>query len=329
MNRFIEYSNAVKAVAGGQWPYILQSLAGLDDKQVDVRWKNRGTPCPSCGGDDRYRFYDLNSEGLSIGSWACRGCGGGDGWELLERVCGWQFPDSVRAVAELLHIESPSTPDQSIIEDALKRAEQHRKQSEYKVRVETETLEKQYYQRARYAYKEWCNAVPADPKHPYLISHQLPSFDLRQIQHPVYGYCLLVPLVNEQRQLTNLERINPEGMKRPIKGALKKGCFYQFGKDSFTVYVAESWSTGAAIHINKPCRPVVLAAMSAGNMDAVAGIAKRLFPESEVVIAADHDETGIKTAVSVARKHSLNIVLPTGIGNDFCHLHINQGATWA
>ena len=74
MSGFIEYSNAVKAVAGGQWPYILQSLAGLDDKQVDTKWRHKGTPCPNCGGTDRYSFKDPVN-----GAWACRHCGGGDG----------------------------------------------------------------------------------------------------------------------------------------------------------------------------------------------------------------------------------------------------------
>ena len=180
----------------------------------------------------------------------------------------------------------------------------------------------EHNRKAAFALKEWQSASPADPQHPYLVSHCLPPFNLRQIQHPVYGWCLLVPLCNEQLQLRNNERINPDGMKRPIKGAQKKGCFYQFGKQTYTVYVCEGWSTGAAIHLNKPFRPCVLTAMSANNLESVTSTALQLYPDSDIVIAADHDPTGIKTAVSVAAKYGLKIVLPEGQGNDFCDLHI-------
>ena len=327
MSRFMEYSDVVKRAAGGQWPYILQQLAGLDDKQVDVKWKNRGTPCPICGGTDRYSFKNPDN-----GGWGCRHCGGGDGWELLKGVCGWQFVDAVRAVGELLQIPATYEPvktSKNNIEAISRAAEKRHKQAEYRQEQEARQQEYQHLQRAAYARQEWNNAVPADPSHPYLMSHQLPKFDLRQIQHPVYGNCLLVPLMNEQRELMNLERIffigdNPKAQKRPVKGGLKKSCFYQFGNRSFTVYIAESWSTAAAIHINKPCNPVVLAAMSAGNMEAIAGIAKRLFPEGEIVLAADNDDAGIKTAIRVAESYSLKIVLPSGEGNDFCDLHVNK-----
>ncbi len=244
-------------------------------------------------------------------------------------MCGWSFPEAARTVGELLHVQSVHTINseqqqvdrQKVIRE---QAEKRRKTSEIKARQETREKDALCQQRAIYAYQEWCAALPADPNHSYLKNHCLPALNLKQMQHPVYGDCLLVPLMNEQGLLMNLERINPEGMKRPIKGARKKGCFYQFGSDSFTVYIAESWSTGAAIHLNKSCRPVVLAAMSASNLDAVAAIAKQRFSESNIVVAADNDKPGIDAAIKVANHYDLKIILPSKEGNDFCDLHIDN-----
>ncbi len=41
-NNTFNHSSTVKAATVGQWPYILQSLAGLDDQQTDTRLKNKG-----------------------------------------------------------------------------------------------------------------------------------------------------------------------------------------------------------------------------------------------------------------------------------------------
>ncbi len=116
----------------------------------------------------------------------------------------------------------------------------------------------------------------------------------------------------------NLEQINQDGQKRPISGALKKGLFYQFGRQTWTLYICESWTTGAAIHLGKPCQPCVMSAFSRVNLEAVTAIALRLYPDSDIVIAADNDPPGIEAAVRVARRYNLKIVLPTGAGQDFC-----------
>jgi phage/plasmid primase-like uncharacterized protein len=45
-------------------------LAGLTPDQLT----DTHQPCPLCGGEDRYRFDDLNG----TGSWYCNQCGGKD-----------------------------------------------------------------------------------------------------------------------------------------------------------------------------------------------------------------------------------------------------------
>lgn len=322
-----DWCQQVKDAACRDWPGILQALAGLDDLQTDCKKsKSRGAPCPACGGTDRYSFKDPNT-----GGWGCRGCGGGDGWEMLKRVNAWDFTQAVREVVDYLHIDGYSGKAPSTQQREAARQLPEKRQQANKARLEQEQRKQAatHDQRAAYALTESNHATPAKEDHPYLISHRLPAFNLREIAHPHYGRCLLVPLINEQGELRNLERINPEGMKRPIKCAQKQGLYYQFGIDSWTVYICEGWATGAAIHINQPHRPVVLCAMSAGNLENVTAIARRKFPESSIVIGADYDPPGLEQAYIVAAKFDLKIVVPEKPPGwkgkfDFCDQHIQE-----
>lgn len=77
----------------GQWLHILSNL-GIDD----VYLQNKHSPCPHCGGKDRYRFDDKNGSG----SFYCSGCGPGDGFTLLMRVHGWTFSVAAREIEIVL-----------------------------------------------------------------------------------------------------------------------------------------------------------------------------------------------------------------------------------
>jgi putative DNA primase/helicase len=87
--------------AKGRWPSILGALAGLGDQQLT----DRHQPCPLCGGEDRYRFDDIDGSG----SWFCNQCGGkdqrggaGNGMELLMRVNGWEFKTAAKRIEQHL-----------------------------------------------------------------------------------------------------------------------------------------------------------------------------------------------------------------------------------
>lgn len=318
---FKDWCQQVKDAACRDWPGILQALAGLDEQQTDTRTKRRGAPCPACGGFDRYSFKDPDT-----GGWACRHCGGGDGWEMLKRVNGWDFAQAVREVADYLRIDpfDGQQPDPQQREAARQLAEKRQQANKSRLEREQRQQATVHDKRAGYALTEWNNASLASEDHPYLRSHKLPPFNLREVQHPNYGRCLLVPLINEAGGLRNLERINPEGLKRPIKGAQKQGLYYQFGLDSWTVFVCEGWATGAAIHISLPYMPVVFCAMSAVNLENVTNIARRKYPENNIVLAADHDPAGIQKAFIISAKYQLKVVLPDHPGDDFCDMHIRE-----
>ncbi len=317
-----DWCQQVKDSASRDWPGILKALAGLDELQTDSKKsRSRGAPCPACGGTNRYSFKDP-----VMGGWGCRRCGGGDGWEMLKRVNSWDFSHAVREVADYLRIEpyNGKAPDPQQREATRQLAEKRQKANKARLEQGQRKQAATHDQRAAYALMEWNNATPAREDHPYLISHKLPPFNLREIEHPHYGRCLLVPLVNEAGELRNLERINPEGMKRPVKGAEKQGLFYQFGAQSWTLFICEGWATGAAIHYSLPYKPVVLCAMSAGNLENVTAIARRKYPESDIVIAADNDPAGLEKAYLLSQEFDLKVVVPSRAGEDFCDMHIKE-----
>lgn len=82
----------IHAQVGSNWPAILAQL-GLPEESL--RSKKSG-PCPACGGRDRFTFDNRKLRGDFI----CRGCGAGDGFELLQRVFGWTFPETRKRVLE-------------------------------------------------------------------------------------------------------------------------------------------------------------------------------------------------------------------------------------
>jgi len=99
--------NDLTEAARGRWPQILSSLAGLSTQQLT----DEHQPCPLCGGEDRYRFDDLDGSG----SWFCNQCGGkhqsggaGNGWDMLLRRTGWSFADAAKRVEQHLGLPTNS-----------------------------------------------------------------------------------------------------------------------------------------------------------------------------------------------------------------------------
>ena len=74
--RNIDLIREVTTSAAGNWPFI---MAGLS---VSVPQSPRQhSPCPVCGGKDRFRFDDNGR-----GSFICNQCGAGDGLDLIRKV---------------------------------------------------------------------------------------------------------------------------------------------------------------------------------------------------------------------------------------------------
>lgn len=80
-------------LARGRWADLLASF-GIDRNLLS----GRHTPCPACGGKDRFRFDDQEGRG----TYFCSHCGSGDGFALLGLVNGWTFKQAADAVERIV-----------------------------------------------------------------------------------------------------------------------------------------------------------------------------------------------------------------------------------
>jgi putative DNA primase/helicase len=84
----------IKEAARGHWQHILTGL-GVDPKHLGT---NR--PCCLCGGTDRFSLTDLEGRG----TYFCRSCGHGDGFDLLMSLNGWDFKRAAKEVERVLGV---------------------------------------------------------------------------------------------------------------------------------------------------------------------------------------------------------------------------------
>ena len=162
----------------------------------------------------------------------------------------------------------------------------------------------------------WRHSSPIShqSEHPYLIAKRIQPHGLRLSRG-----ALVVPIYSEGRELVSLQFIDGDGSKRLLSGGSKKGCFSPIGDFSSVtkLLIAEGYATGASLHesLSLP----VLVAIDAGNLTPVAEAARRLFPDAEIIIMGDNDESG--KGQTEARKAALacggSYLIPEVPGQDW------------
>ncbi|GGD61009.1 hypothetical protein GRI62_14155 [Erythrobacter arachoides] len=142
---------------------------------------------------------------------------------------------------------------------------------------------------AQVAGDAWAKASRASRGHPYLVAKRLKPFGIRQS-----GDALLVPMVDAQFQLWNVQRIRPDGRKLFAKGARTAGLFWPHGlhcadgnPTAGPLVIGEGFATMAVVHAETGLG--VAAAMSARNLGSVARAMRQVFPTRPIIIAADDD----------------------------------------
>lgn len=82
----------------GRWGQI-HAVSGIPERFLRLK---KCQPCPMCGGRDRYHYSDRKGRGTYL----CRKCGGGDGFDLLMRYHDWDFNRAADEVRQVLGLKA-------------------------------------------------------------------------------------------------------------------------------------------------------------------------------------------------------------------------------
>jgi putative DNA primase/helicase len=117
---------------------------------------------------------------------------------------------------------------------------------------------------------------------------------------------LLVPVTDTQDQLWSLQTIDPNGIKRFVKGSKMEGGFYLTGgmaalQKAPVLVVAEGMAT--AKNLEDCLGFAVVAAFASGNLASVVNQLHQYFPEKKVIVAGDDDRLlETKQGINVGRE---------------------------
>ena len=292
--------------ACGHWPRILPALG------VKVI-KNRHQACPACGGSDRFRFDDKEGRG----TWFCNQCGAGDGLKLVEKVFGVSASEAagkVNAVTGNLPLVAPE-----VIATAETETDADRKAA------------------AALAVRLMEKTRPASGN-AYLTRKGFPDHECVMLTatHKTGGVTfragdVVVPLYGDAGAQVNVQLINPDGLKRTLKGGQVKGaCHVIEGKKQAgkRLWIAEGYATALTVH--HLTGETVMVALSSVNLLSLASLARQKYPACQIVLAADRDLNGdgqSKAAVAAGACEGV-VALPPVFGdwND-AFMHKGEDAT--
>lgn len=285
--------------AQGHWPRLLPALG------ISVLLNGQHSPCPLCGGKDRFRFDDKAGKG----SWICNQCGAGDGLNLVEKALQLSPSQAARQVAELIGDSAPAV---------------------------TATLNKQDKTLARQNAVQQARQIVASaqeqPRQAYLSAKGWPGVEALTLAQPLrvggIGYQrgdLAVPLTVAGGEVVNVQLINAAGDKRTLPGGQVKAAFHFFaGIDSKRLWLTEGYATGLTVH--ELTGDSVYVALSANNLPSLAALLRAQYPDATLLIAADRDDngTGQDKAEETAQAVNGIVALPP-VAGDWNDIYQRQG----
>ncbi len=172
------------------------------------------------------------------------------------------------------------------LDDGRKLTAEERVEAQRQWRAAAERRAKEKFRRQEAAAGEaerlWNASGPLSPEHLYLVRKSMPGEGLRQ-----YGNVLLVPMRDIDGKLWNLQRIAPDGSKRFLFGGRTEGLFFSVGSGGPTLCIGEGIATMAAVRAATGY--ATTAAFSAENLEPVARLIRKRWPNLDLVICADND----------------------------------------
>jgi putative DNA primase/helicase len=182
--------------------------------------------------------------------------------------------------------------------------------------------------------KHWAASGLVDAKHAYVQRKKIVPYGAKQLREQ-----LIVPL-QADGIVQSAQYIQPNGDKRFKSGGRVSGCFAVVTSGGIKpnaetpVIVCEGWATACSLH--NVMRYPVVAAMSAGNLLAVAQAVHVKYPQARMIVAADDDHLtpgnpGMTKAAEAAHVTGASLAIP-GFGldrpdgaTDFNDLAIHSG----
>ncbi|PSW05049.1 hypothetical protein C9J01_27680 [Photobacterium rosenbergii] len=291
----------VSVAARGRWQSIFSSVG------IDVPAQGKHSPCPICGGDDRFHFDDQDGRGTSY----CRGCDKGrDGLTLVMDAKNISVTEAAKMVSEAM--------GQNTTSGAL-TVKQHGNQAN----AEAERLANSVV----WGESDYLKSKGIDSGFHTLASNCTTMiagmlFESGSLYLPVYSADNLDTLVGAQL-------INNKGEKAFLKGTKKKGsiCQIKNGDDIKYVVIGEGLATVLTGSLLLGCDGIV--AFDAGNLPVVASQIKKMYPSSCLVWLGDRDKNskGYNKASEAAEIAGGIVLMPDfnqdqyGDWNDYHQLH--------
>lgn len=140
---------------------------------------------------------------------------------------------------------------------------------------------------------------------------------------------LMIPILWGKDRLSSLQFIDEAGSKQFLKDGAVAGGYYGMAKDGNAdrsrLLVGEGFATVASA--SEATGWPGLVAFSAGNLMAVARIARDVHPDSQIIILGDHDKTGVGQAAAYQAAEAVGgiVAIPATEGWDWNDAHCAQG----
>lgn len=324
--------DAIKRSAVGQWVDIL-AAAGIPRDALSKRHK----PCPCCGGSDRFSFKDRDGRGTYV----CNQCRpqGGDGFHLLAAWLNADFVQAMRFVADHLRIGPAAGAGNPAIAAPARAPAASAERG-----PDVEKLKRA----ARRISALWREAGPitaACPVGRYLDRRglRLDRYPVALRYHPALAYyqpsedgTAPVKLGEYPAMLTAIQQpggkcialhqtyLTPDGNKADVPSVKKwtstsgtaRGAAIRLYAPDTRLAITEGIETALAVHQANGW-PVWAAVSAWGleHIDLPPGV-------QSVLIAADHDDAGIRAAEALAGRLSnegraVRLLLPSVQGADW------------
>lgn len=310
--------------AKGRWPEIFVGCG-----MPRGHFLKKGCPCPVCGGKDRFSFTDRWGKGNFI----CRGCGSGDGFDLIARYCRCGFIEALEVVERFCGIQWQRSDAQSRVQ--LSQAELEQKES------------------ARERMHLWAQARPVsvgDPVWLYLRGRGLdpssagwevrfhPSLDYRSEDGRLTKHPAMLARVFDSRGIViNLHRTYLDARggkaalavpKKLLSGHVKGGAVRFGGIVDDVLGLAEGIETALAAHMLR--KIPVWATLGCANLQDF-----KCLPSSvrHLIIFADNDAKFAGQAAAYALAHriatsldvNVSVCVPPRTGTDWLDVLVAGG----